>query len=67
MSNRVRNTTFFICSVVGTVLLVLGLVAVARGGDDAWLYFIGAAFSFVCLLAPGVRIKRLVRPPTERS
>ena len=63
MTRRVRNSVIFLCSVVGIVLLTLGFVAVARGGDDAWLYFLGAAFSFVCLFAPGERIGRLVRPP----
>jgi membrane-bound ClpP family serine protease len=63
MAERARNTLFFVCSVVGAVLLVLGLVAFGRGGDDWWLYLLGAGFSFICLLAPGARIKRSVRPP----
>jgi hypothetical protein len=63
MAARARNTLFFVCSLVGAVLLVLGLVAIGRGGDDWWLYLLGSGFSFICLLAPGARIKRLVRPP----
>jgi hypothetical protein len=57
MTRRARNTLFFICSIVGTMLLLLGIMALVRGGDDWWLYLLGAAFSVLCLLTPGVRYK----------
>jgi hypothetical protein len=58
MTRRARNSLFFVCSLVGAMFLFLGIMALVRGGDDWWLYLLGAAFSILCLLTPGVRFRR---------
>ena len=63
MHRRVRNTLLFGGTFIGTVLLVLGFVALERGEGTVWAYFVGAVLAFILAFAPGRRLRDKLLPP----
>jgi lysylphosphatidylglycerol synthetase-like protein (DUF2156 family) len=58
-----KTIVHFLAVVVGTALLVAGMVAFDRGDRTGWTYMVGAALAFVVAFGPGRRLKDMfVRP-----
>jgi hypothetical protein len=63
MTRRFRNVLLFVGTVLGTGLLILGIIALNEGDPAAWRYIVGAVFAFTLALAPGQRLRNVIRPP----
>lgn len=63
MNRRVRNTMLFAGALVGTLLLIAGLIELGDGQRSGWLYLLGAGAAFVLAAAPGRRLRDKALPP----
>lgn len=48
---------------VGTLLLIAGLIELGDGQRSGWLYLLGAGAAFVLAAAPGRRLRDKALPP----
>lgn len=55
MTRRIRNVLMFVAAVLGTGLLVIGVVSVTDGDQSGWRAIIGAVFAFTLALSVGFR------------
>ena len=55
MTRRIRNLLLFVAAVLGTGLLVIGIVSVIDGDESGWRAIIGAVFAFALVLTVGMR------------
>ena len=52
-----KNVLLFVGVLVGTMLLIAGLVAIDRGDRAGWYYVAGAVCAYALAVGPGRRLK----------
>jgi hypothetical protein len=63
MHRRVRNVLLFVGFLVGTGLLLGGVMALREDNRAGWLYLVGACAAFIFAFVPGRRLRDSVLPP----
>lgn len=61
MTRRIRNVLMFVAAVLGTGLLVIGIVSVMDGDESGWRAIIGGVLAFALVLAVGMRGRSATR------
>jgi hypothetical protein len=56
-----KNALLFLGSVVGTVLLIAGIVALGDGDPSGWWYICAAVLAYGLAMSPGRRIREALK------
>ena len=55
-----KKAFLFLGAVIGTVILITGIVEIGRGDSTGWLYVFVALLVIVLAIAPGWRLRELL-------